>query len=145
MIYIKAREEFIWKQWKETEEEKLRELGVDEAIIAKLREFDWERFKSDRRFYEHQMPDSEEVEKAEDRYGSWEIPQPLSVPELIDAIDDKEIKRELMRLDRTTLLIILLKTFGYKTKKIADLLGMEPNTVSARMTRLRKKFKKFLV
>lgn len=145
MIYNKGREELIWRQWKEAEEEIMRELGVDETIIAKLREFDWERFKSDRRYYEHQLPDGEEIEKAEDIYGSWEIPQPLSVTELIDAIDDKEIQRELMRLDLTTLRIILLKTFGYSTKKIAALLGMKPNTVAARMMRLRKKFKKFLI
>ena len=29
MAFNKAREEYRWKQWKETEEKKMRELGVE--------------------------------------------------------------------------------------------------------------------
>ena len=41
MAYNKAREEQKWKKWKEREEEKLRELGMDEVSIQVLHESDW--------------------------------------------------------------------------------------------------------
>lgn len=33
MAFNKAKEEYKWKQWKEAEESKMRELGVQEEII----------------------------------------------------------------------------------------------------------------
>ena len=44
MAYNKAREERKWKLWKEREEKKLRELGMDEPTIRSLRESDWADF-----------------------------------------------------------------------------------------------------
>ena len=40
MAYNKAKEEYRWKQWKAEEEKILREQGVDEETIQKLREYD---------------------------------------------------------------------------------------------------------
>ena len=44
MAYNKAKEEYKWKQWKAEEEKILREQGVDEETIQKLREYDWDDF-----------------------------------------------------------------------------------------------------
>jgi len=44
VAYNKAREEQKWKKWKEREEEKLRELGMDEVSIQVLHESDWAAF-----------------------------------------------------------------------------------------------------
>ena len=52
MAYNKAREEQKWKKWKEREEEKLRELGMDEVSIQALHESDWADFNSERRYRE---------------------------------------------------------------------------------------------
>ena len=52
MAYNKAKEEYRWNQWKAEEEKILREQGVDEETIQKLREYDWEDFKAERRFRE---------------------------------------------------------------------------------------------
>ena len=54
MAYNKAKEEYRWKQWKAEEEKILREQGVDEETIQKLREYDWDDFNAERRFREHQ-------------------------------------------------------------------------------------------
>ena len=54
MAYNKAKEEYRWKQWKSEEEKILREQGVDEETIQKLREYDWNDFNAERRFREHQ-------------------------------------------------------------------------------------------
>ena len=40
MAYNKAKEEYRWNQWKAEEETILREQGVDEETIQKLREYD---------------------------------------------------------------------------------------------------------
>lgn len=51
MSYNKARAEKEWLKWKEAEEKKLRELGVDEDTIQRLHTYDWEEFKKERRFW----------------------------------------------------------------------------------------------
>ena len=48
MAYNKAKEEYRWNQWKAEEEKILREQGVDEETIQKLREYDWDDFKAER-------------------------------------------------------------------------------------------------
>jgi len=53
MAYNKAGEEKKWRLWKDAEEKHLRELGVGENVIAQLRVYDWDCFKEERRFYEH--------------------------------------------------------------------------------------------
>ena len=51
MAYNHGRAERRWRLWKEKEEKILRECGVDENIIEKIRAFDRTEFNSDRRFY----------------------------------------------------------------------------------------------
>ena len=51
MAYNKAKEEKKWRLWKEVEEKQLRNLGVNEDDIEKLRIHDWAIFNSDRRYY----------------------------------------------------------------------------------------------
>lgn len=41
MAYNKAKAEKEWLRWKEVEEKKLRELGVDEETIQRLRISQW--------------------------------------------------------------------------------------------------------
>lgn len=145
MAYNKAREEYKWKQWKEQEEKKMRELGVPENIIVELREYDWNCFKEERIYQNHQMPATDFIEKTKDISGKWEIQQPVNIQDFIKSVDDSELREVLLKLDPKTLHIILLKMFGYSTGEIGQLLGMKPNTVSARMKRLRKKLIKFFI
>ena len=53
MAYNKTSEERKWNYWKEQEEKKLRELGMEEEKIRKLRQMDREDFLEERRFREH--------------------------------------------------------------------------------------------
>lgn len=84
MAYNKAKEEYRWNQWKAEEEKILREQGVDEETIQKLREYDWNDFNAERRFREHQtsLLDCmelllEEKESGESQPESW---KPCSIP-----------------------------------------------------------------
>lgn len=143
MTYNKAKEEYKWKQWKEQEEKEMRKLGVSENIIAELREYDWNCFKEERNYRNHQIINTDFIERMEDVLGKWEVQQPDNVEDLIKSIDDIELKREIQMLDKGTQYIIFLKTMGYGTAEIGEILGMKPNAISARMKRLRKKFKKY--
>lgn len=112
MAYNKAREEQKWKNWKEREEDKLRELGMDEASIQALRESDWADFNSERRYQEHQIPllDYMELLLAETEICEDQI---QSVEELLDAIGDERLLHILLEADRKTLQIVVLKMMGY--------------------------------
>lgn len=112
MAYNKTKEEWKWKQWKEREEQKLRELGMDEASIQALRESDWADFNSDRRFQEHQtsLLDYMELLLAESEATEPEI---RSVEELLNSINDEKLLHILLEADRETLQIVVLKMMGY--------------------------------
>ena len=60
MAYNKAKAQKDWELWKKAEEEKMRSLGVDETTIQTLREYDWDAFNSERRFYE-KLQESEQL------------------------------------------------------------------------------------
>lgn len=122
MAYNKTKEEWKWKQWKEREEQKLRELGMDEASIQALRESDWADFNSDRRFQEHQtsLLDYMELLLAESEATEPEI---RSVEELLNSINDEKLLHILLEADRETLQIVVLKMMGYAPKEIAVCVG----------------------
>lgn len=141
MAYNKAREEQKWKKWKEREEEKLRELGMDEVSIQVLHESDWADFNSERRYLEHQMPllDYVEMLLAETEVSETQI---QSVEELLDAIGDEQLLHILMEADRTTLQIVVLKMMGYAPKEISACINMPEQTIYTKLRRLREKIKK---
>ena len=143
MAYNKTKEEWKWKQWKEREEQKLRELGMDEASIQALRESEWADFNSDRRFQEHQtsLLDYMELLLAESEATEPEI---RSVEELLNSINDEKLLHILLEADRETLQIVVLKMMGYAPKEIAVCVGRPEQTVNTKLRRLRKKIKKFL-
>ena len=143
MAYNKAREEQKWKKWKEREEEKLRELGMDEASIQALRESDWADFNADRRFREHQTPLLEYMELLLEETGASE-PEIRSVEQLLNSINDEHLLHILLKADRETLQIVVLKMMGSAPKEIAACVGMPEQTVYTKLRRLREKIKKFL-
>ncbi|MCM1480849.1 MAG: hypothetical protein NC085_14185, partial [Muribaculaceae bacterium] len=51
MAYNSLKAYRIWRRKKETEEQKFRDIGVDENIIAELHDFDRIAFNSDDRYY----------------------------------------------------------------------------------------------
>ena len=141
MAYNKAREERKWKLWKEREEKKLRELGMDETTIRSLRESDWADFNADRRFQEHQIPLFDYMEFLLEEKEETE-PQIQNVEELLEAVDNEQLLHILLETDRETLQIIVLKMIGYMPKEIGESMGMPEHTVYTKIRRLREKIKK---
>ena len=138
MAYNKARAEKEWLKWKNEEEDKLRELGVDEDTIQRLHVYDWAVFKSDRRFYE---PQGDWTFRTE-----WDNAQWLELPvhnadALLESLEDEQLARVLSTESRVTLNILYLKICGFTSKEIGKQLGLSPLAVDLRMSRLRKKLR----
>lgn len=66
-----------------------------------------------------------------------------SVADLLDEIENENLYRALLTVDKRTLQIILLKIQGYSTKEIAPIVHLTTGAIYARLDHLRKKLKEF--
>ena len=140
MTYNKAIEERKWKKWKQQEEMKLRQYGMDEQAILELRRLDWEVFNAERRFREHQEVLPEYPAERESLPKEREI---RNVRDLLDAIENEQLLHIMLNADKTTLQLLLLKMMGYSTREIAGAIGIREKTIYTKLERLKKKIKKF--
>lgn len=125
MAYNKARAEKKWLKWKEAEEKKLRELGVDEETI----------FNRERRYLQRQVEWSPYV----DLVSAQDLELPVEdVESLMDSIEDMELLRILSKEDKLTIQIAFLKMSGYNGYEIAEKTSLTQKAVNLRMVRLRK-------
>ena len=141
MAYNKAKEEKKWRLWKEAEEKQLRNLGVTEDDIEQLRIHDWAIFNSDRRYYQRVQETGTYLDElAEDTTQ----PEVKTVEDFLDSIENQHLYQVLIKVDRLTLQIIVMKMQGYSTHDIASLLGMTEQAIYKRVNRLKEKIKKIL-
>ena len=103
MAYNKASEERKWNYWKEQEEKKLRELGMEEEKIQKLRQMDWEDFLEERRYRERldgTMQDMDSERQADDEQFA------MDVRELLEHVGDRRLYEVLKGTEHQTLEIL---------------------------------------
>ena len=141
MAYNHGREDRKWRIWKEAEEKVLRECGVSETVIEQIRTDDRADFNSNRRFYRWASDFGEYLEGMADREKQAEV---KSVSDLLDEIENETLYLALIKVDRRTLQIVLLKMQGYSTKEIAPLVGLTTGAIYARLDHLRKKLRRIL-
>ena len=138
MAYNKTSEERKWNYWKEQEEKKLRELGMKEEKIQKLRQMDWEDFLEERRYRERldgTMQDMDSERQKDDEQFA------MDVKEFLELVGDRLLYEVLKGTDHQTLEILLLSTWGYSIKEIAKIMGLPKDTVYTKRKILRKKLK----
>ena len=140
MAYNHGKEERKWRLWKEAEEKILRECGVDENIIEEIRIYDRAEFNSDRRFFRRLNDMEEYIEKFTYDGLNTEI---KTVSALLEEIENENLYAALLKVDKHTLEIVLLKMQGYSTKEISAMLHLTEKAIYKRMDRLRKKLKIF--
>ena len=138
MSYNKAQAEKKWLKWKNAEEQQLREMGVDEEIIQRLHTYDWEVFKSDRKYYE-KLSDTNLYSVTEEKSRSL-----YTVQELLNEIENEHLYTALQAQDEMTLEIVLYKLDGFTNDDISKKCGISANAVKLRMWKFKKKLKKFL-
>ena len=140
MAYNKAKEERKWRIWKEAEEKQMRSLGVDEDTIERLRIHDWAIFNSDRRYYEKLQDAGTYLEEVAEDTAHSEV---KTVEDFLDSIENQRLYQVLIKVDKLTLEIGLMKLNGYSVREIAVYLGITEKAVYRRMDRLKEKIKKF--
>lgn len=138
MAYNKAAAEKEWLRWKETEESKMRELGVDEDIIQQLHFYDWAMFKAERNYRRWQMPMDEYMQK---RQGEMEELPVKDTQSLLDSIEDERLLLVLQQEDKLTLEIVRMKMEGYSSPEIENITGLKQMAINKRLSRLRQKLK----
>jgi RNA polymerase sigma-70 factor (ECF subfamily) len=141
MAYNKAGEEKKWRLWKEAEEKKLRRLGVGEEVIKRLREADWEDFKSERRYLEHYADAGTYIDQQEAAQAPRDI---RTAQDLLDDIDGEELYRLLLTVDKLTVQIAVWKMEGYTSAEISQKNGLSINAIDLRIWHLKRKLKNIL-
>ena len=141
MAYNKAKAEREWLRWKEAEEKKLRELGVDEETIQRLHTYDWAQFNKERQYLQRQVEWSPYI----DLISAQDLELPVEDTEsLLDSIEDIELFSLLHNVDKLTLEILFMKMDGYGSKEISEKTGLSVNAIDLRIFKLKTKLKKFL-
>ena len=140
MSYNHGKEERRWKRWKLAEEKVLRACGMDENTIEQLRLWDRAMFNSDRRFYEKLQDTGTYLDSVAGSEAPTEI---YTVEDLLNDIENAELLKALLTVDKLTLQITLLKMNGYSTNEIAVLVHLSTDAIYKRIAVLKKKLKKF--
>ncbi len=140
MSYNHGKEERRWKRWKLAEEKVLRACSMDENTIEQLRLWDRAMFNSDRRFYEKLQDTGTYLDSVAGSEAPTEI---YTVEDLLNDIENAELLKALLTVDRLTLQITLLKMNGYSANEIAILIHLSTDAIYKRIAILKKKLKKF--
>lgn len=141
MSFNYGKEERKWRLWKEAEEKQMRELGVDENTIEKLRVHDWAVFNSNRRYYRRLQDAGTYLEEVVEDNLQTEV---KTVDEFLDSIESERLYKILITVDRLTLQAVLLQAQGFSIREISAMLELKEDTVYKRLNRFREKIKKIL-
>ena len=141
MSFNYGREEKKWRLWKEAEEKQLRNLGVSEDTIEQLHNHDWAVFNSDRRYYRRLQDAGTYLEEFAEETVQPEV---RTVEDFLDSIENQHLYHVLIKTDRLTLQIVVMKMQGYSTHEIAPRLNITEKAIYRRMDRLKEKIKIFL-
>ena len=140
MSYNHGKEERRWKRWKLAEEKVLRACSMHENTIEQLRLWDRAMFNSDRRFYEKLQDTGTYLDSVAGSEAPTEI---YTVEDLLNDIENAELLKALLTVDKLTLQITLLKMNGYSANEIAILIHLSTDAIYKRIAILKKKLKKF--
>ena len=70
-------------------------------------------------------------------------PEVRTVEDFLDSIENQKLYQVLIKVDRLTLQIVVMKMQGYSTHEIAPRLNITEKAVYRRMDRLKEKLKNF--
>ena len=105
----------------------------------KLRVHDWTIFNSDRRYYQRVQETGTYLDELVE---DTTQPEVKTVEDFLDSIENQHLYQVLIKVDRLTLQIALMKIQGYSTREIAVYLDITEKAVYRRMDRLKEKLKK---
>ena len=100
---------------------------------------DWAIFNSDRRYYQRVQETGTYLDELVE---DTTQPEVKTVEDFLDSIENQHLYQVLIKVDRLTLQIALMKIQGYSTREIAVYLDITEKAVYRRMDRLKEKLKK---
>ncbi len=127
----------LWAKEKAKEEKLLRKLGCDEDVISELYEYDKDIFKKDR-IYHYWNYDISDYTLNNIPYNDHKEVQ--SFYDLLDVIEDDELFKQLIKLNRFEQELITYRLLGFTFDEISQILDIQLSTLYSRY----KKMKKFL-
>lgn len=139
--YNHRHEENIFNKWKTKEERIMRENGINEEKIQKLREFDREQFNSNRRFLTHYYFDSDSFFSKYDAPAKPQESLPQSVEEFLNCISSIALVEALKEFGFETQLIVFLRYRGFTGRQVSKITGIPTYTISRRISELEKVYK----
>lgn len=134
MSYKYYKEISKWKEWKRKEELLLRQLSFDEGKIAELRKYDKEVFNEERRFRRSEQITEESYFLSKYFTDNKDI---YTIEDLLDSIENEALCELLNMQDDTTLMILLLKVYGYSIKEISTILNINVNTIYYKIKKIK--------
>lgn len=140
MAFNKAKEERKWLNWKESEEKQMREFGVSEDVIEKIRKSDWTTLKAERCYYE-KVISTDYIEYFSQQEYKKEY---KTLEDFLNDIENQELYFILLSIDKTSLNIIFYKIQGYSVHEISRILDLTENAIYKRIQHLKEKIKKVL-
>ena len=130
-----------------------RAAGMSEDAIHTLHAFDWEQFKSERRYANHtqELPSDEVLEwmsyRVHNIYASVQTDMSddcLSARhDWIEQLDTPMLVRQLRRLSQEDIELLTLLLDGYTQREIAGILGCTQPNIAQKMRRIKKVLKNF--
>ncbi len=129
-----------FNEWKDKEDQQLRELNYPEDKIATLRKYDHDLFVNKaRRQQRKEQITSEAFFIAIPAYDKKEI---NTVMDLLDIIESEALFTMLKKTDKQLQQIFLLRYYGYEVEEISVLLNIKPDTIYKKIQRFKEKLKK---
>jgi len=146
--YAKEKAKFD-RQWAELCKQ-YEQLGMSADSIQQIHDFDWDCFKSQRRYDSHQVDLSEEVtvkaiQRASTRTAPGDIPASLgSDPSRwLDEIEDERLLRKLMLLSQDDIALLTCLVFEeYTQSEVAQQKAQSQKSISRQLQQIRKTFNK---
>ena len=125
-----------------------RAAGMSEDAIQTLHAFDWEQFKSERRYVNHtqELPSDEVLEWMSYRVHNIYASMRTDISEAylserydwIEQLDTPTLTQQLRRLSQEDIELLTLLLDGYTQREIANMLGCTQPNIAQKMRRIKK-------
>ena len=132
-----------FNEWKDKEDQQLRELNYPEDKIATLRKYDHDLFvNKTRRQQRKEQITADAFFIAIPAYDKKEINDQIDEVDLLDIVESETLFTMLKKTDKQLQQIFLLRYYGYEVEEISDLLNIKPDTIYKKIQRFKEKLKK---
>jgi DNA-directed RNA polymerase specialized sigma24 family protein len=129
-----------FNEWKDKEDQQLRELNYPEEKIASLRKFDHDLFVNKaRRQQRKEQITADAFFIAIPTYDKKDI---NTFMDLLDIVESESLFMMLKNTDKQLQQIILMKYYGYEIEEISKLLNIKPDTIYKKIQRFKEKMNK---